>query len=425
MSEQLVECPECGHKFALANILRHSIEDEVRKDLEGKYAEKERGLTAGFTKKEKDLTRREKDLKEAEETIEKQVTVRLKAEREKLREKAREEAEEELSNKFDEQGKKLERIQAKLKEAQEKESEVRKLKEEAEEKIQEADLSLQRKLEEERVKVREKVSVEESEKWQAKIKLKEEELDRVNKALERAQRAGTSGELAGEVAEKTLEERLRSTFTEDQIDPITRGKEGADVLQTLGKGGSILWESKDRYPNWNKEWIPKLKRDRNEAKASVAILVTTIGPDGKSLRGPTHEDGIVITPPWTVIGVASMLRPHLMELARQRRLYDKQETLQAAVYAWVTSQDFQRGVATILENLRSMEQRVSRAKVNVTKWFRHMGEDVDLTMRSVAEFYGSAQSHARLPDLPALALNPGDGDKIESKEDNDETNDSS
>ena len=119
-----------------------------------------------------------------------------------------------------------------------------------------------------------------------------------------------------------------------------------------------------------------------------------------------------------------MLRPHLQELARQRRLYSKQESLQAAVYAWVTSQDFQRGVAAILENLRRMELRVSRAKVNVAKWFRHMGEDVELTMRSVGEFYGSARSHAKLPDLPALALNPGDAEDDDGVDDADDPTDS-
>ena len=139
----------------------------------------------------------------------------------------------------------------------------------------------------------------------------------------------------------------------------------------------------------------------------MGVLVTTVGPDGKPLRGPAQEDGVVITPPWAVIGVACMLRPHLMELARQRRLYAKKETLQAGVYEWVTSQDFQRGITAILGSLQRMEARVGRAKVNITKWFRHMGDDVDQTIRSVPEFYGSARSHARLPDLPLLALNPG------------------
>lgn len=417
MAEELIECPECGHKFPLANVLRHGIEEEVRKELEKKLQEKERGLAATFSKKEKELSRRERDLKDARKSIDEEIESRLKKERDRLKDLARAEAESEVAVKLREQDDRLKRIQTKLTEAQEKEAELRKLKIEAEEAKRETELTVQRKIDEERNLIREKTSLEVAEQWQAQVKAKEEEIARIRRDLERAQRVGLSGELAGEVAEKTLEERLRSTFEEDRIEPIGRGKEGADVLQVAEGGGSLLWESKDRYPNWSKDWIPKLKRDRDEAKASVAILVTTVGPDGKPLSGPRDEDGVIIAPPWAAVGVASMLRPHLAELARQRRLYAKQESLQAAVYEWVTSTDFQRGITAILENLQRMEGRVSRAKVNVAKWFRHMGEDVDQTTRSVAEFYGSARSHARLPDLPTLALNAGDtGDESEDRE---------
>ncbi|HTP54874.1 MAG TPA: DUF2130 domain-containing protein [Thermoplasmata archaeon] len=419
MSDQLVECPKCGNKFPLANVLRHGIEDDVRKDLTRRFAEKEKGLIADFSRKEKELAKKERELDDVRENLDERVKAKVAAEGERLKERALKDAQEEFSSRFREQGEKLQRTQDKLKEAQEKEIETRKLKEEAEEAKREVELTIGRRLEEERGLIREKVAVEEAEKWEAQVKAKEEEIARIKRDLDRAQRVGVSGELAGEVAEKTLEERLRSTFDEDQVDPIGRGKEGADVIQLVHGGGSLLWESKDRYPHWSKEWIPKLKRDRDESKASVGLLVSTVGPDGKPLRGPVHEDGVVITPPWAVVGVASMLRPHLQELARQRRLYAKQETLQAAVYAWVTSEDFQRGVSAILENLARMQNRVSRAKVNVSKWFRHMGDDVDETMRSLAEFYGSAQSHARLPDLPALALNAEHDEGTEITDDRD------
>ncbi len=416
MPEQLIECPECGHKFPLASGLRHGIENDVRKELEKKFVEKEKNLASTLSKKEKELIRREGEVKSAEDAIAEQVDTRLREEREKLRAKARKEAQEEVAVTLREQEQRVLHIQAKLKEAQEQELEVRRLKVSAEEAKREVELTVERRLDEERVKVQEKTSVEEAEKWQAQVRAKEEEIARIKKDLERAQRVGASGELMGEVAEKSLESRLRSTFEEDLIEPIGRGKPGADVLQQVHGGGSLLWESKDQYPNWSREWIPKLKRDRDASKAGVGVIVSTVGPDGKPLRGPSQEDGVVITPPWAVIGVASMLRPQLAELARQRRLYAKQETLQAAVYSWVTSDDFQRGVAAIIENLQRMESRVSRAKVNVAKWFRHMGEDVDLAMRSVAEFYGSARSHARLRDLPTLALNPGDlGDESDDE----------
>ena len=139
-----------------------------------------------------------------------------------------------------------------------------------------------------------------------------------------------------------------AAFPEDDVQPVARGKQGADVLQNLERGGSLLWESKDQYANWSNDWVPKLKRDRDAAKASVGILVTTVGPGSKPVKIPFFDYDVVITPPWAVVGVASMLRPQLAEVARQRRLYGKQESIQAAVYAWVTSEAFHRGIVAVL-----------------------------------------------------------------------------
>jgi hypothetical protein len=208
----------------------------------------------------------------------------------------------------------------------------------------------------------------------------------------------------GEVAEQTLEERLRVAFPDDVFEAIGRGKRGGDLLQRAETGGSILWESKDGYSSWSNDWIPKLKRDRDEAKASIGILVTTVGPGSRPVPTPTVEDGVVLTSPGIVVGVASLLRPQFAELVRQRRLYEKKDTIQAAVYSWVTSQDFQRGVAAVVENLQRLQERVTSAKASQVRWFKRMSEDVDHTMVAIGEFYGSAQSHARLPDLSILAL---------------------
>lgn len=302
---------------------------------------------------------------------------------------------------------------------QKSELEFRKRSRELDEKEKAMELEMARMLEGERKVVEEKVRTEESERWEDKLRVKDEELTRVKKALDHAQRVGASGELMGEVAERTLEERLREAFDEDGIEPIGRGKAGADVLHSVAGGGSILWESKDRYPSWSKDWVPKLIRDRDEAKASIGILVSTIGPDGKPLRAPQFNDGVVLAPPWAAVGVASLLRPQLAEMARQRRLYDKQETLQAAVYAWVTSQEFQRGIGAIVDNLRpagAPSQPGQGEPRQVVQAPRSRGGPNYALSGGVLRFRtGTCQA----PRPRALALNPGtpaDGEVAEDEE---------
>jgi hypothetical protein len=404
MPDQLVTCPQCGHKFPIADVMRHGIEDEVRKEFEKKYAARQKALTREVDARVAAVSKREEEAAALEKSIAERVKDGIKSEREKLEKWAREDAREALTIEMKGKDEELKQALAKLKEARDRESDLLTLKAQLEDQEREIALKTQRALEQGRKGFEEKVRAEEAERWEHQLRTKEEELARVRQALEEAQRAGVSGELMGEVAEQTLEDRLNAAFPDDMLEPVGRGKRGGDLLQKVPGGGSILWESKDGYASWSNEWIPKLKRDRDTVKASIGILVTTIGPGSKPIPSPTVEDGVVLTPPGTVVGVASLLRPQFAEIARQRRLYEKQDSIQAAVYAWVTSQDFQRGVAAVVENLQRLQERVTSAKASQARWFRRMSEDVDHTMVAIGEFYGSAQSHARLPDLKVLAL---------------------
>ena len=412
MPEDSVTCPKCGERISLTAAVTASIEARLRKRLAAEVEEREREVT----KREEKLKTSEKRI---EERVDRLVQERFDEQTPKLKERLKREIAEESRGEFEELRNRLHAKEARLKAFETRERELVEKEEGLVDRERRVSLDAKKALEKEREVLIDRVRGEESERWEGQLREKQTELERVQQALERAQKAGVSGELAGEVAERTLLERLTDAFTEDQIGSVGRGKQGADVLQSVQGGGLILWESKDRYENWSNEWIPKLKRDRDEAKASVGVLVTTVGPGSKPVRVPTYEDGVMLSPPGLVVGVASLLRPMLGEIARQRRLYDKQETLQEAVYAWVTSQGFRNGIVAIAENLQSLEREVSRAKVNHAKWFKRMEVGVERTARALGEFYGSAQGQARLPDLPVLALNGGTASIHELDEDRD------
>jgi hypothetical protein len=70
----------------------------------------------------------------------------------------------------------------------------------------------------------------------------------------------------------------------DEVEEVAKGKKGADALHVvktrLGEtAGRILYESK-RTINFSNDWIPKLKEDAKEAKADIAVLVTSVFPKG-------------------------------------------------------------------------------------------------------------------------------------------------
>ncbi|MDG6969729.1 MAG: DUF2130 domain-containing protein [Nitrososphaerota archaeon] len=409
MPDQSIDCPKCGAKIQLTEALRHQVEEQVREKFEQQYSKKEEAMSSELKKKQQALELRESRIKRSEQSIDERVKKGVGDQLVKMQESAKKEAEEKVAVDLKDKQNQLTELSKEVAKYRDTELRLRKETRALEDRQKTMDLEVERKIDEERKKVDAKARSEESQKWEEKLQAKEEELSRIKKDLERAGKVGDSGELAGEAAERTLEERLRETFEEDEIQPIGRGKAGADVLHTVKLGGSILWESKASYQTWSKEWILKLKRDRDDAKATVAVLVTTVAPEGQNLQAPTFLDGVILTPPWLAVGVASLLRPQLLELARQRRLYDKKESLQAEVFAWVTSQEFQRGITAIAQNLLKLQHEITRAKVNHAKWFKHMEVETERTLISLGEFYGTAKGQARLPDLPVLALNPGDG----------------
>jgi hypothetical protein len=458
MAEQPIVCPNCGHKIFVTAALRQGVEEQVRKELDREFAEKQKTISGDAAKQARILEKREKELSDLEKSLDARVAARLKTQTakveesirrrvqdelsnelqerdeklesiqaklrdaqkreadlkthqreiaDKVRENVRKEVEDEVSNEIRERDEKLERIQGKLREAQKKESDLRIQQQELDEQRRELDLQLQRKLAERTTAIEDKVRAQEATRWEESLRERDEQLDRMRVALTRAQRTGSSGELKGDVSEQSLEARLRQAFPEDRISRIQKGTKGADILQHVEGGGSILWESKN-VMSWSKEWVPKLKRDRDAEKASVGILVTVVEEGSKPVKEPHLVDGVVLTSAWAAIGVASLLRPQIAEIEKQRLLYDQQGSLQATVYAWVTSQPFRRGLAAIYENLKRLEQRLEGARRANDKWFGHLDSDVDRSMRALGEFYGSLQAHnVRLPELSRLALPPG------------------
>jgi len=84
--------------------------------------------------------------------------------------------------------------------------------------------------------------------------------------------------------ELKLEEVLRKEFLFDEIKDVPKGIRGADVIQVVktraGKiCGTIVWESKNTR-NWTAGWVQKLVEDQRSLKAEIAVLVSSVLPEG-------------------------------------------------------------------------------------------------------------------------------------------------
>ena len=129
-----------------------------------------------------------------------------------------------------------------------------------------------------------------------------------------------SMETQGEVLEQDFEARLRSCFVHDRIEPVPKGIRGADLNQTVrtvmgAESGTLLWETKNTK-TFSSAWIPKLKDDMIEVRASIAILVSVVLPEGLGRFG--QVDGVWVSDPLSAIPLAAALREQLMAVSRER-----------------------------------------------------------------------------------------------------------
>src|SRR5438477_167427 len=147
------------------------------------------------------------------------------------------------------------------------------------------------------------------------------EFDRAVADLKRKLEQG-SQQLQGEALELSLEAMLKSAFPLDEIVPVPRGVNGADLIQRVRSPsglvcGTILWEAKQTKA-WQSAWLRKLKDEQQEIGAEFAVIVTSAMP--KDAREPFLRDSDVwVTRHDAARPLAEPPRCVLLEPAKQRQ----------------------------------------------------------------------------------------------------------
>ncbi|MCY7307241.1 MAG: DUF2130 domain-containing protein [Rhodoferax sp.] len=240
--------------------------------------------------------------------LQEQVSTAKRAEREaqsnidQVRKEVREKAIAEAAQSIDALNEDLARKNEQLKEFGQREIELRRQKQALEEQQRDLDLEVQRRLDEEREQLTAAIAQREADRYAAMEgdwRKKFEDAQKTNEDLRRKLEQG-SQQLQGEVFELAVEQALAATFFHDLIEEVKKGIRGADVIQTVRTSagipaGKIIWEAK-RAENWSDKWIQKLKDDQQDAKADIAVLVTTVMPKGITESFGRVGDVWVISP---------------------------------------------------------------------------------------------------------------------------------
>lgn len=278
-----------------------------------------------------------------------------------------------------------------------------------------AELDAQKKLAQDEDKIREEAEKSATEKQRLKLAEKDSQLETAKKQLDEMQRKLNQGsqQMQGEILELDLEEALAYAFRDDDIIPVAKGVNGADISQVVKSQsgiecGVILWEIK-RTKNWVADWIPKLKTDLRSAKANVPVIISEILP--KQVDGDMgHVDGVWVVKPKLAIVLATLLRKGLLDVGRQKALAANQGDKASSLYGFVTSHEFAQQVESMVETYQEMTLQVVKERVAYEKLWAQREKQAQKLFMNTASIVGSMQGYigqASMPKIKGLELSDG------------------
>ena len=412
MIEPIIHCPNCRTEIKLTESLAAPLIAETRQKFERTLAAKD----AEVARREAVLKAKEGELAAAKAGIDEQVATKLKAERLVIvaeeAKKAKLLAASDLEQKAKELGdlqEVLKQRDVKLAEAQQAQADLLRKQRELDDAKREMDLTIEKKVQESLIAVRDKAKLEAEESLKLRVAEKEEQISSMQKQIEELRRKAEQGsqQLQGEVLELELESLLRSKFPLDLIEPVPKGEFGGDALQRiLGVSGqpcgTILWESK-RTKNWTEGWLAKLRDDQRKAGADLALLITTALPKG--VTAFDLVDGIWVAEPRCALPVAIALRQSLIEIAKVRQAGDGQQTKMELVYDYLTGPRFRHRIEAIVEKFSDMQDDLDRErKVTMKQWAKREGQ-IRGVLEATVGMYGDLQGIAgkALQEIEALS----------------------
>lgn len=399
MDTNTITCPHCKKNFVLTKVITSQIEEQLRTEHEQEI---------NLLKK-----KQEDNLIKAQQEVEKKITERLEKQYEtdyqKIKtdalKKAKRELSEELSDKDDE----IAEINKKLQSYKQKEKTLLKKERELEDAKHSLNIEFQEKLNKELKKVYADAQSKVEEEFKLKLLEKEKIINDLSKQMKEGQKKAEQGsmQLQGEVLELAIEDLLSKYFPEDLIEPVSVGKKGGDIIQSVkfssGKiAGKILWELK-RTKNWSATWINKLKDDQRQIHAELAVIASEALPNDINNFG--FSDGIWITDVKYILGLATALRENLKSLALIKVANEGKTNKAEMVFNYLTGTQFKQRVESILEAYVEMQGDLESEKRLLEKSWSKREKQIERFVKNISGMYGDLQGYgATLPSIKLLEI---------------------
>lgn len=429
MTEPRVICPKCGHRFPVTEALTQQIEESLRQQFETEAKERENVARAAYEKRlaieraklEKEAIAGAKKASAGEvsklrdslaafERREKAARAdfdrQLAAERSRARRDALKEANASVAGQIESLRRQVKDGETRIRKIQTKEADLQRREQDIDQLIaREVDTVRKKTQQETTAKVEKDYRTRELQHDKMVIDLKKQ-LNEAKRKLEQS-----SQQTQGEVIELEIERVLSATFTDDKIEPIAKGKLGADIVHRVFSSsgqhcGTIVWESKNTK-SWSQAWLSKLRSDQRRVKAEIAVIVSSVLP--KDVRGGfgQHSGGAWITDFPLVTGLAAALRANLIDVARIRAAAEGKPEKMEVLYQYLMSTEFRQRVEAIVEAFQTMKADLDREKQTTQKHWAKREKNLELVLHGVAGMVGDIHGIApAFPRIKRLELPP-------------------
>jgi len=394
----LITCPNCNHQFQPTDAFR----EEVQRELNNKAKEWQ-------TKKEEEYRHKEVLLQQQLQAKDLELSKKINEEKQKLQKELQESIRRSVSADYENQLKLLQQVandnEEKLKEARRKELEFLQREQALKNKEAELELSLHKKLLEERERLSNEIRKIEEQKiaqkeieFQMRLAEYEKKMKDQDKLIDEMKRKREQGsmQLQGEVQELLLENILQNTFPFDRIIPVGKGIRGADCIQTIcnpvgQECGKIIYESK-RTNAFSIEWIEKLKKDKRSQGADLAVIVTQTLP--KDMERFGEKDGIYICTFAEVSSLASILRDTILKIFALTRSQENKGDKMQMLYDYLTGSEFGEQWKAIREGFMSMRLSIQKEREAMEKLWKAREKQLEKVLLNAAHIKGSIEGIA-------------------------------
>jgi len=389
MSDKII-CPKCG--CDVTEVLTSQLKTQIRQDVALEWRDREAELS-----QEREMLRSQRaDLAKERAGMDEELQQRLAAAKKRLKARALRKAREKISAEMEEVRAELSDTRAKLKETKAAELQLRGERQKLQEEKEDLELTVTRRLDEERSKIRDKVKHEAAEEHRLKEAEREELIRGLRDQIEILKRKSEQGsqQIQGEVLELDLESILSRAFPRDEIKPVPKGMPGSDIIQVVrdetgADCGTIIWESK-RTKNWSDGWLPKLRSDQRSANAMLAILVSDELP--KSVTNFAFVEEVWVSNRTCCVTLASALRSGLVDVAAARRALEGQHGKMEILYNYLSSTAFANRVNGIIEAVITMQTDLNEEKRAISARWAKREKQLNQALAHTSGMYGDLQA---------------------------------